>query len=149
MSYAIQCIQENILATGGYVSEVDAYDRLKCDPDYIFEAFLGLIHQGLLSQEYYQGKGHKVLGRLIAGTNAFEVNPEVHNDNYEDSYLLEFTQIVVLEGEEHPFLAFSQIYVGEEKEARKHAEKIKAMLERDPRFQKTTYAMTKPNKTKN
>lgn len=149
MSYAIQCIQENILATGGYVSEVDAYDRLKCDPDYIFEAFLDLIHQGLLSREYYQNKGHKVLDRLIAGTNALEVNPKVQNDNYEDSYLLEFTQIVVLEGEEHPFLAFSQIYVGDEAGATKCAEKIKAMLERDDRFQKTTYTMTKPNRTKN
>lgn len=149
MSYAIPCIQENILATGGYVSEVLVYDRLKCDPDYIFEAFLDLIHQGLLSKEYYQGKGHKVLGRLIAGTNAFEINPEIHNDHYEDSYLLEFTQIVVLEGKEHPFLALSQIYVGDEIEAVKHAEKIKAMLEKNARFQKTTYAMTKPNKTRN
>ena len=149
MSYAIPCIQENILATGGYVSEVLVYDRLKCDPDFIFEAFLDLIHQGLLSKEYYQGKGHKVLGRLIAGTNAFEINPEVQNDSYEDSYLLEFTQIVVLEGKEHPFLALSQIYVGDEIEAIKHAEKIKAMLEKDTRFQKTTYSMTKPNKTRN
>lgn len=149
MSYAIQCIQENILTTGGYVSEVLVYDYLKCDPDYIFEAFLELIHQGLLSQEYYQEKGHKVLGRLIAGTNALEVNPEVQNDPYEDSYLLEFTQIVVLEGEEHPFLAFSQIYVGDEAGATKCAEKIKAMLERGDRFQKTTYTMTKPNRTKN
>ena len=146
MSYAISCIQENILATGGYVSEVDAYDRLKCDPDFIFEAFLDLIHQGLLSKEYYQGKGHKVLGRLIAGTNAFEVNPEVQNDPYEDCYLLEFTQIVVLEGKEHPFLTFSQIYVGDEIEAVKHAEKIKAMLEKNTRFQKTTYTMTKQTK---
>ena len=149
MSYAIPCIQENILATGGYVSEVDAYDRLKCDPDFIFEAFLDLIHQGLLSKEYYQDKGHKVLGRLIADTNAFEINPGIHNDPYEDSYLLEFTQIVVLEGKEHPFLALSQIYVGDEIEAIKHAEKIKAMLEKDTRFQKTTYSMTKPNKTRN
>ena len=147
MSYAIPCIQENILATGGYVSEVLAYDRLKCDPDYIFEAFLELIYQGLLSKEYYQGKGHKVLGRLIAGTNAFEINPEVHNDPYEDSYLLEFAQIVVLKGEEYPFLALSQIYVGDEIEAVKHAEKIKAMLEKDTRFQKTTYTMTKQTKT--
>lgn len=147
MSFAIACIQENILATGGYVSEVDVYDRLKCDPDYIFEAFLELIHQGLLSKEYYQGKGHKVFGRLIAGTNAFEINPEVHNDNYEDCYLLEFTQIVVLEGKEYPFLALSQIYVGDEIEAVKHAEKIKAMLEKDTRFQKTTYTMTKQTKT--
>ena len=149
MSYAIPCIQENILATGGYVSEVLVYDRLKCDPDYIFEAFLDLIHQGLLSKEYYQGKGHKVLGRLIEGTNAFEINPEIHNDHYEDCYLLEFAQIVVLEGKEYPFLTFSQIYVGDEIEAVKHAEKIKAMLEKDTRFQKTTYAMTKPNKTRN
>ena len=149
MSYAIPCIQENILATGGYVSEVLVYDRLKCDPDYIFEAFLDLIHQGLLSKEYYQDKGHKVLGRLIADTNAFEINPGIHNDPYEDSYLLEFTQIVVLEGKEHPFLALSQIYVGDEIEAVKHAEKIKAMLEKDTRFQKTTYSMTKPNKTRN
>ena len=149
MSYAIPCIQENILATGGYVSEVLVYDRLKCDPDFIFEAFLDLIHQGLLSKEYYQDKGHKVLGRLIADTNAFEINPGIHNDPYEDSYLLEFTQIVVLEGKEHPFLAFSQIYVGDEIEAVKHAEKIKAMLEKDTRFQKTTYSMTKPNKTRN
>ena len=149
MSYAIPCIQENILATGGYVSEVLVYDRLKCDPDYIFEAFLDLIHQGLLSKEYYQNKGHKVLGRLIAGSNAFEINPEIHNDHYEDSYLLEFTQIVVLEGKEHPLLALSQIYVGDEIEAVKHAEKIKAMLEKDTRFQKTTYSMTKPNKTRN
>lgn len=147
MSYAIQCIQENILATGGYVSEADAYDYLKCNPDYIFEAFLELIHQGLLSQEYYQNKGHKVLSWLIAGTNALEVNPEVQNDNYEGCYQLEFTQIVVLEGEEHPFLTFSQIYVGDEIEAVKHAEKIKAMLERDSRFQKTTYTMTKQTKT--
>ena len=147
MSYAIPCIQENILATGGYVSEVLVYDRLKCDPDYIFEAFLDLIHQGLLSKEYYQDKGHKVLGRLIAGTNAFEINPEIHNDPYEDSYLLEFTQIVVLEGKEHPFLALSQIYVGDEIEAVKHAEKIKAMLEKDTRFQKTSYTMTKQTKT--
>ena len=149
MSFAIPCIQENILATGGYVSEVLVYDRLKCDPDFIFEAFLDLIHQGLLSKEYYQDKGHKVLGRLIADTNAFEINPGIHNDPYEDSYLLEFTQIVVLEGKEHPFLAFSQIYVGDEIEAVKHAEKIKAMLEKDTRFQQTTYSMTKPNKTRN
>ena len=149
MSYAIPCIQENILAAGGYVSEVDVYDHLKCDPDYIFEAFLELIHQGLLSKEYYQGKGHKVLGRLIAGSNAFEINPEVHNDPYEDCYLLEFAQIVVLEGKEYPFLALSQIYVGDEIEAVKHAEKFKAMLEKDTRFQKTTYTMTKPNKTRN
>lgn len=149
MSYAIQGIQENILATGGYVSEVLAYDKLKCDPDFIFEAFLDLIHQGLLSKEYYQNKGHKVLGRLIAGTNAFEINPEVQNDPYEDCYLLEFAQIIVLEGEERPFLALSQIYVGDEIEAIKHAEKIKAMLEKDTRFQKTTYTMTKQTKTKN
>lgn len=149
MSYAISCIQENILATGGYVSEVLAYDKLKCDPDFIFEAFLDLIHQGLLSKEYYQNKGHKVLGRLIEGINAFEINPEIQNDPYEDCYLLEFTQIVILGGKEHPFLAFSQIYVGEEIKAIKHAEKIKAMLERDPRFQKTTYTMTKQTKTKN
>lgn len=147
MSYAIQGVQENILATGGYVSEVLVYDHLKCDPDYIFEAFLDLIHQGLLSKEYYQDKGHKVLGRLIAGSNAFEINPEVHNDPYEDCYLLEFTQIVVLEGKEYPFLALSQIYVGDEIEAVKHSEKIKAMLEKDTRFQKTTYTMTKQTKT--
>lgn len=101
---------------------------------YCFEAFNELIHNGLLSKEYYEGKGHKVLGRFVKGTNCFEINPEAKNDTYNHSYLLVFTQIQIYEGKKYPFKALEQIYVGSYKAAMNHAREIKKTLSTDKDF---------------
>lgn len=129
MSYAIQCLQENIIGAGGYVSEINAYERLKCSQDIIFEAFNELIFKGLLSKEFYENKGHKVLGRFVANTNEFEINPEVKNDDYKHAFLLEFKNVIYDEkGEKHIFNALSQVFVGSKESAKKQARKLKEIL---------------------
>lgn len=91
MSFAIQCLQEGFIGHGGYVDEIEIYNRLKYDQSIVFEAFGELIRDGLLSKEYYEGKGHKVLGKFAKSTNCFEINPEVKNDTYNRLYSLVFT----------------------------------------------------------
>lgn len=146
MSYAIQCLQESIIGAGGYVSEINVYERLKCSQDIIFDAFGELIREGLLSKEYYEGKGHKVLGRFVKNTNSFEINPEVKNDTYDRSYLLAFTQILVYEGKKYPFKALEQIYVGSYKASLNYAREIKNILSTDKDFQKVIFKIRKRDK---
>ncbi len=62
LSFAIQCIEENIIGKGGYADEIDIYNKFEIGRPYIFAAFHELISWKLLSKEYYEGKGHKVLG---------------------------------------------------------------------------------------
>ena len=139
MSFAIQCFQECLIAHGGYVEEIEIYNRLKCDQSIVFEAFSELIHNGLLSKEYYKGKGHKVLGRFVKNTNCFEINPDVKNDNYNHSYLLTFTQIQIYEGKEYSFENIDQIFVGSYELALNHAKEIKSILATDKEFQKVIF----------
>lgn len=141
MSFAIQCLQEGLIAHGGYVDEIEIYNLLKCDQSIVFEAFGELIHNGLLSKEYYEGKGHKVLGRFVKNTNSFEINPEVKNDNYNRSYLLVFIQVQIYEGKEYSFKTFKQIFVGSYKAALNHAKEIKSILAADKDFQKVVYKL--------
>ena len=143
MSFAIQSLQESIVATGGYVSEIDLYNRLKCEPGIILEALGELIHKGLVSKEYYEGKGHKVLGRFVGNTNLLEINPEIGNDSYNCSYLLTFTQVQIYEGKEYPFKALDQLFVGGYKGATDHAKEIKGILAADKDFQKVIYKIRK------
>ena len=146
MSFAIQCLQEGLIGHGGYVDEIEIYKRLKCDQSIIFEAFGELIRDGLLSKEYYEGKGHKVLGRFVKNTNSFEINPEVKNDTYDHSYLLTFTQIQVYEGKKYPFKALEQIYVGSYKASLNYAGEIKNILSTDKDFQKVILKIRKRDK---
>ena len=127
MSFAIQCLQEGLIGHGGYVDEIEIYNRLKCDQSIVFEAFSELIRDGLLSKEYYEGKGHKVLGRFVKNTNCFEINPEVKNDTYNRSYSLVFTQIQIYEGNKYPFKALE------------HEREIKNILATDKDFQKVIF----------
>lgn len=143
MSFAIQCLQESIIGAGGYVDEIEIYNRIKCDQSIIFEAFGELIHNGLLSKEYYENKGHKVLGRFVGNTNSFEINPEVKNDNYSRSYLLTFTQAQIYEGNKYSFKALEQIFVGSYKAALNHAREIKSILATDKDFQKSIFQIRK------
>lgn len=139
MSFAIQCLQESIIGLGGYVDEIAIFIKLKCDQSVVFESFGELIHKGLLSKEYYQGKGHKVLGRMKKGTNAFESNPEVTNDTYSRSYLIAFTQFVNYEDKLYPMPGLNHIFVGEYKAALKHARQLKDILSKDECFHKTVF----------
>ena len=146
MSFAIQCLQESLIGHGGYVDEIEIYNRLKCDQSIVFEAFGELIRDGLLSKEYYEGKGHKVVGRLVQNTNAFEINPEVKNDTYSHSYLLVFKQIQIYEGKKYLFKALEQIYVGSYKSSLNHAKEIKNILATDKDFQKVIFKIRKRHK---
>ena len=139
MSFAIQCLQEGLIGHGGYVDEIEIYNRLKCDQSIVFEAFSELIHNGLLSKEYYEGKGHKVLGRFVKNTNCFEINPEVKNETYYRSYLLTFTQVQIYDGKEYSFKNIDQIFVGSYKLALNHAKEIKSILATDKEFQKVIF----------
>ncbi len=143
MSYAVQCLQEFIIGGGGYASEVDIYHKTKGNTSYIFEAVYGLIKQKLLSDEYYENKGHKVLGKFKDNTNSFEINKEIQNDSYECSYLLTFTQILIHEGEKYYFDTLKEIFVGSYKGALSFAKEIKKMLETEKRFQKVIYKIKK------
>ena len=146
MSFAIQCLQEGLIGHGGYVNEIEIYNRLKCDQSIVFEAFGELIRDGLLSKEYYEGKGHKVLGRFAKNTNSFEINPEVKNDTYDHSYLLTFTQIQVYEYKKYPFKVLEQIYVGSYKASLNYAREIKNILATDKDFQKVIFKIRKIDK---
>lgn len=143
MNFAIQCLQEGLIGRGGYVDEIKIYNRLKCDQSIIFEAFGELIHDCLLSKEYYEGKGHKVLGRFIKNTNSFEINPEAKNDDYNHSYLLTFAQVQIHEGKECSFKALDQIFVGGYKAALNHVREIKIILATDKDFQKIIFKIRK------
>lgn len=147
MSFEIQCLQEGLIAHGGYVDEIEIYNKLKCDQSIVFEAFSELIHNGLLSKEYYEGKGHKVLGRLVKNTNCFEINPDVKNDNYNHSYLLTFTQIQIYEGKEYSFKNIDQIFVGSYELALNHANEIKSIFATDKEFQKVIFRIRKNTKS--
>lgn len=147
MSFAIQCLQEGLIAHGGYVDEIEIYNKLKCDQSIVFEAFSELIHNGLLSKEYYEGKGHKVLGRFVKNTNCFEINPDAKNDNYNHSYLLTFTQIQIYEGKEYSFKNIDQIFVGSYKLALNHANEIKSIFATDKEFQKVIFRIRKNTKS--
>ena len=146
VSFAIQCLQESIIGAGGYVSEIYLYNRLKCNPDIIFEALGELIHNGFVSKEYYESKGHKVLGRFVNNTNSFEINSEIKNDSYNCSYLLTFTQIQIYEGKKYSFKALEQICVGSYKFSLKHAKEIKNILATDKDFQKVIFKIRKRDK---
>lgn len=146
MSFAIQCLQEGLIGHGGYVDEIEIYNRLKCDQSIVFEAFGELIRDGLLSKEYYEGKGHKVLGRFARNTNSFEINPEVKNDTYNHSYSLVFKQIHIYEGKKYLFKALEQIYVGSYKSSLNHAREIKNILATDKDFQKVIFKVRKRDK---
>lgn len=147
MSFAIQCLQEGLIAHGGCVDEIEIYNKLKCDQSIVFEAFSELIHNGLLSKEYYEGKGHKVLGRFVKNTNCFEINPDVKNDNYNHSYLLTFTQIQIYEGKEYSFKNIDQIFVGSYELALNHANEIKSIFATDKEFQKVIFRIRKNTKS--
>lgn len=146
MSFAIQCLQESLISHGGYADEIEISKRLKRDQCIVFEAFGELIRKGLLSKEYYEGKGHKVLGRFVKNTNCFEINPEVKNDTYNRSYSLVFTKILIYEGKKYPFKALEQIYVGSYKDSLKHAREIKNILATDKDFQKVIFKIRKRDK---
>ena len=139
MSFAIQCLQESIIGLGGYADEIAIFNKLNCDQSIVFESFGELIHKGLLSKEYYQGKGHKVLGRMKKGTNTFEPNPEVTNDTYNRSYLIAFTQFVNYENKLYPMPTNEFIFVGSYEAALEYARRIKRILDMDDTFQKTVF----------
>ena len=146
MSFAIQCLQESLIGHGDYVDEIEIYNRLKCEQSIVFEAFGELIRDGLLSKEYYEGKGHKVLGRFVRNTNSFEINPEVKNDTYNHSYSLVFKQIQIYEGKKYLFKALEQIYVGSYKSSLNHAREIKNILATDKDIRKVIFKIRKRDK---
>lgn len=131
MSYAVQCIEENIISVGGYVSEIEMINRFKINQDYVFIAFFELMRDGFLSKEFYQNKGHKVLGRFIERINGFEINPEVEMSSYDCSYLLIFENIIYCEGKKYIIPDLKQIFVGDYKGALTQAREIKKILAND------------------
>ena len=150
MSFAIQCLQENIIGAGGYVDEIEIYNRIKCDQSIIFEAFGELIHNSLLSKEYYENKGHKVLGRFIGNTNSFEINPKVKNDKYETSYFIEFKKTICVENKKYILKLFNQIFVGDYEASLEHANKLKEILSKEPDFPTIEYTIVEhKNKERN
>ena len=142
MSYAIQCLQESIIGAGGYVSEINVYERLKCSQDIIFDAFGELIMKNLLSREFYENKGHKVLGKFIEGTNSFDLDPSIERDDYNHAFFLEFKQIYENDkGEKHSFNALDQVFVGSKEAAIEHANKLKEILSTDLDFPVVEYTI--------
>ncbi len=146
MSFAVQCIQEGLIGHGGYVDEIEIYKKIKCSQSYVFEAFVLLIRDGLLSNEYYEGKGHKVLGRFVENTNSFEINPNVRNDAYDRSYLLTFDQIQTYDGKSYSFEALNQVFVGDYKAALSHAREIKNIIATDKDFKKVIFKIRRRDK---
>lgn len=150
MSYAVQCLQESVIAIGGYADESEICKKINIKYSYIFEAFFDLISNKFISEEFYENKGHKVLARFIKNTNAFEIDPDVKNDDYDDSYLLTYKETIFIESEaiEHTFVAKKEIFVGSLLGARKHALKMKEILLLDEDAKKITYSIRKRHKTK-
>ncbi len=143
MSYIVQCIQESIIGGGGYADEICLCNNLKCDHSYIFDAFKELISNNLLSKEYFEGKGHKVLGRMVKGTNAFEINPEVSNDEYDQSCSIIYNGIMVYEGKPYYLILEEETFVGSILEAEKHADELRKILSRDKDLSGITSNITK------
>ena len=96
MNFAIQCLEESIIGSGGYHSELTPYKR-GIHPLPILFSFTELICRKLLSKEYYEDKGHKVLGKMIGNTNAFEVDPSKSVDPYkkDETYKISFKIFVI------------------------------------------------------
>ena len=128
MSFAIQCMQESIIASGGYASELDPFSR-GIPVEYIIEAFNELIHKKLISEEYYEGKGHKVLVKMIGNTNSFEVDPSIKNDKYDESYKITFTEVTNFNGHEFSFVLLTRLFVGSKEKADEYANKFLQMIE--------------------
>lgn len=126
------------------VIEEDLAKKLsRCDQSIVFAAFGELICDGLHCKEYYEGKGHKVLGRFVKNTNCFEINPEVKNDTYNRSYSLSFTHTQICKGKKYPFKALEQIYFGSYKFSLKYTREIKIILATDKDFQKVIFKIGK------
>lgn len=105
-----------------------------------------MIHDGLLSDEYYESIGHKVLGRFLKNTNSFEINPDVKNDIYDHSYLLTFESIRIYEGKSYSFKALEQIFVGNYKAALSQTREIKNIIATDKDFQKVIFKIKRRDK---
>ena len=121
-------MQESIIASGGYASELNPFSR-GIPVEYIIEAFNELIHKNLISEEYYEGKGHKVLGRMIGSTNSFEVDPSIKNDKYDESYEITFTEVMNFEGHDFSFTLLTRLFVGSKEKAEEYADKLFEMIE--------------------
>ena len=131
MSYIIQVIHEGIISTGGYASEIDISNKLTVDNDLIFDAFHELINKSLLSKEYYENKGHKVLGRFIKNTNSVEINPDITNDTYKHYYSISFTEIKIYEGNKYPIGSLEEIFIGGYSAMKKFTRDMKKILLKD------------------
>ena len=139
MSYAIQCIQEGVIAHSGYVSELDIYNRIKCDPEILDEAFRELIHRGFISKEHFANKGHKVLSRFIEGTNAIEVDPDIENDTYDESYEITISNKEKIHNHKIKFVLVKEVFVGNKKQSEKHAQKLIVMYQNNQQFLDISY----------
>lgn len=147
MSYAVQNIENFIVGgiLGQYVDEIHICKICPYAPSYIFHAFLDLMRQGLISKEFYENKGHKLLGRYKENNpQIYEKNLDVENDAYQISYILIFQQILVHQGKKYVVSAYpKQVFVGTKKAAKKYAKQMKRILERDKDFQFVSYKIIK------
>lgn len=130
MSLAVQCMQEGIFSEGSYANEIEYINKYKFNPSYVFCAFGEFLHKGLLSKEFYEGKGHKVLGRFIKNTNGFEINPDAKVDSYKEAYSIKVDQGFIFEGDGKLYFAdgYDQIFVGSRESARNQAKIIEEIL---------------------
>ena len=129
MNFAIQCLEESIIGSGGYQSELTPYKR-GIHPLPILFSFNELIHLKLLSKEYYEGKGHKVLGKMIDRTNSFEIDPSKSIDSYEksDSYLISFMEKISFDDKEITFTAYDILFIGSKEKATELKDEMLKML---------------------
>lgn len=118
MNFAIQCLEESIIGSGGYHSELTPYKR-GIHPLPILFSFTELICKKLLSKEYYEDKGHKVLGKMIGNTNAFEVDPSKSVDPYKknETYKISFTEKVTYLEKEITVVTYDILFVGSKTKA--------------------------------
>ena len=118
------------------------YNKIKCDPNYILDAFDDLILNGLLSKEYYENKGHKVLGKIIESPISYEIIYDVKNDIYDSCYVL--AGYDGSEDDKWYYLSLYQIFVGSYKAAIEHVEEIKKMLAANKTYQDVVFEIKKP-----
>ena len=142
MSYAIQCLEEGIISKGGYIDELSLYKR-DIPSEVIIEVFQDLIVKGLLSKEYYQNKGHKVLGKMIANTNGFERDKTIKNDSYNSCYKIIFTHSFIFENKKYSLTGYTSYFVGDVLSAREYAKQIKKILKEDKEFPYVNYRIKK------
>lgn len=130
MSYAVNAIQIGIISRGGYSSELEYIKKYKYEPAYVLSAFREFVHKGFLSKEFFEGKGHKVLGKTIQNSDDFEIDPDAKVESYKEAYSIKVDQGFIFKDDGKLYYAdgYDQIYVGSKEGARNQAKQIKEVL---------------------